>query len=643
MSITSASEINELLKTASPFSRPPYVNNKDIWAGDNFPDLETLNAHASDTVMTALESIKNGEYDTTSILIISDSSAGKSHLISRLRRKIKLQKSGFLLVVGYIENLNDPNKAFQSFLSSSLSYEGSLPITQWQELASDIFNSVWRTSRLGYIDPVKLLHFFNNRLRNENKIEACILSTVSRYCNLSPDVSDPDVVRAILWTLVKDEELFAMKWLAGKELADAKAKSLKLPQANECFDTILEILKIISCHNELVICFDELDTLDVNENGIYRASVVSGLIKDLFQNLHRGVIVTFMDEPNWKNRVKAQIPQATYQKVSTYSDHPIKLRSLNEALCLSLLELYLDKFYSHYNIIPPSPIYPFEEQEVRAIGRERPLVRRFLKWCREWITKFNQPSVDQDEESTYTVKSRTQEAFESELESVSEQIMDDDSLMALVLLNDFKSLIEYTIEGVTIESVEEKVISQGRGKKDKYINFKIIGTDEGKPSAIAVCVAQTDNGKTLAAALKRLVKPEDYKINMTRGCLVRSSSKQITGYNKNTYLIPLTEQLGGEFVGLKFEEIKPLIALHRVYQKRETDYDLTEAEIQDFIKEKGREFLLREHNPLIQEILSDPSGQAPDLETEPEVPADTTVKDELTNGDGEDIENFFSA
>jgi hypothetical protein len=267
------------------------------------------------------------------------------------------------------------------------------------------------------------------------------------------------------------------------------------------------------------------------------------------------------------------------------------------------------------------------------------LIRDFLKWCREYIIKFN----EQSGQIITNLKPRVQEAFEGELESVSEQIIDQDVLIASVLFNEFKALIGYTIGKVTIESVEEKVISQGRGKKDKYINFKIIGTDEGKPSAIAVCVAQTDNGKTLAAALKRLVKPEDYKIKMTRGCLVRSSSKQITGYNKNTYLIPLTEQLGGEFVGLKFEEIKPLIALHRVYQKRETDYELTETEIQDFIKEKGREFLLREHNPLIQEILSDPSGQAPDLEMEPEVPVDTPVNDELTNGDGEDIENFFSA
>jgi hypothetical protein len=634
---TSASQIHELLKKTTPF-KPPIIRENDVWNGESFPDLEKLNSHASDAVLNSIDKIKQGEYEAISILITSSSSSGKSHLISRLRRKIKEKDSCLFLLVWIINDLNNPNASFQSFLAKSLSQEGHTPgITQWQELAADIFNTVWKSGKIGYQSSKNIVDIFNYKI-SKDKIEASIQKTTDNYCKLNRDICDPDVVKAILWTLIEDKKLHVIKWLGGQELASYKSNELRLPATNDCFPTILEILKIIACHKELIICFDELDTIGIDDNGLYRASVVVGLIKSLYESLHKGVIVTCIDELAWKNIVNKQIPRAAYQKASTYGN-PIKLRPLDEDLCIDLLQLYLSDFYRKNDIIPPNPIYPFVEEQVRDFGRSRPLVRDFLKWCIEWIEKFNQQSG----EIIVDITSNTQEAFEGELESVNDQILDDESLISTVLFSEFKSLIGQTIEGVTIESVEEKVISQGKGKKDKYINFKIIGTDEGKPTAIAVCVAQTDNGKTLAAALKRLVNPEDYKIKMTRGCLVRSSLKQITGYNKNTYLIPLTEQLGGEFVGLKFEEIKPLIALHRVYQKRETDYDLTETEIQDFIKEKGREFLLREHNPLIQEILSDPSGQAPDLEMEPEVPVDTPVNDELTNGDGEDIENFFSA
>ena len=203
-------------------------------------------------------------------------------------------------------------------------------------------------------------------------------------------------------------------------------------------------------------------------------------------------------------------------------------------------------------------------------------------------------------------------------------------------------MVGYTIESVTIESVEEKVVNTAKGKKDPYINFKIVGSDRGKCTAIGVSVTQTNSGPTLAAYFKRLINPEKYNIELTRGCLVRSRQKTITSYNRKNYLIPFTEELGGEFVDLKLEEIKPLIALHRVYQKRESDYELMETEIKDFVAQKGAEFQLGEHNPLIKEILSDPSGQAPDLEDEPEVEVEENEPPASQEEDLDQVEEFFS-
>ena len=79
----------------------------------------------------------------------------------------------------------------------------------------------------------------------------------------------------------------------------------------------------------------------------------------------------------------------------------------------------------------------------------------------------------------------------------------------------------------------------------------------------------------------------------------------------NTYLEPLILE-GGEFVELKEEEIKPLLAIRSVYQKREVDYGLNEEQIVQFIANKGRDYELGASNPLLKEILSDPSYQVPD-------------------------------
>jgi hypothetical protein len=59
-------------------------------------------------------------------------------------------------------------------------------------------------------------------------------------------------------------------------------------------------------------------------------------------------------------------------------------------------------------------------------------------------------------------------------------------------------------------------------------------------------------------------------------------------------------------VVLKPEEVKPLIAIWSVYASRD-DYDLSEEQIFDFVDETG----LAVNNPLLKEILSDPSGQIP--------------------------------
>ncbi|MHC5725206.1 MAG: ATP-binding protein, partial [Nostoc sp.] len=63
---------------------------------------------------------------------------------------------------------------------------------------------------------------------------------------------------------------------------------------------------------------------------------------------------------------------------------------------------------------------------------------------------------------------------------------------------------------------------------------------------------------------------------------------------------------GGEHVDLIEEEIRPLIALLAVYQKRR-NYKLTEEEIFDIISKNRITF----DNLLVREILSNPSGNIP--------------------------------
>ncbi|MFM6210038.1 MAG: hypothetical protein ACKPEZ_31990, partial [Planktothrix sp.] len=106
--------------------------------------------------------------------------------------------------------------------------------------------------------------------------------------------------------LSSEEVLYANNWLGGQELAYHKTVELGLPPQNLSFDAVVQILDLISEYNQLVICFDELDNL-VDQDpdlGYVRAQFVAGLIKELFENLKRGIILSVMLPNVWQDKIK---------------------------------------------------------------------------------------------------------------------------------------------------------------------------------------------------------------------------------------------------------------------------------------------------------------------------------------------------
>ncbi|MEB3182650.1 MAG: ATP-binding protein, partial [Nostocaceae cyanobacterium] len=146
---------------------------------------------------------------------------------------------------------------------------------------------------------------------------------------------------------------------------------------------------------------------------------------------------------------------------------------------------------------------------------------------------------------------------------------------------------------------------------------------------------------TLTAGLKRLTEYETYDI--TRGCLVRSKSK-VEQIKKNSEAYKLLNQLisekGGEHVDLIEEQIRPLIALRAVC-KNCRNYKLTEEQIFDFISHKQLTF---EH-PLLREILSNPSGEMPDIDEEDDIQViEEFLNTSIIEGtdDADDLDDLFN-
>jgi hypothetical protein len=88
---TNTSKIDELIKNENPFAGHIVVRPQQIW-GKSFPDVASINAHASNSVFDAITKINKNQRQTVGITIIAEKGLGKSHIISRIRHKLQTRE-----------------------------------------------------------------------------------------------------------------------------------------------------------------------------------------------------------------------------------------------------------------------------------------------------------------------------------------------------------------------------------------------------------------------------------------------------------------------------------------------------------------------------------------------------------------------
>ena len=604
---TNTSTIDELIKNHNPFAGHIVVRPQQIW-GKSFPDVSSINAHASDAVFEAIEKIGKGQSETVGITIASEKGAGKSHIMSRIRHRLQTENSSLFVYMSKYDNLNQIKSQFLQSVASSLRAFGSQKVMQWQEIAAALINEVkaWNHTPQQYINqyPNWLDQYSTKFLENLTKL----------ILQIKPQITNPYIVKAILWTLSTDHVNYANYWLSGLELTQTQAEAMGLPNLKnedrevEALNSVRQILDITSDYRIPVICFDELDNLEVSDSGFTTGQVIANLVKDMYNSLKKGVFLLTMYRETWEDQIRL-LPQAEAvmdRLVSNQVDRlPIRLNFLNPDDVIAIVRQWLQEFYQENKQTPPHSLYPFDEHKLREIGKERPTVRSVLKWCADNFTLTDPVIPD--------IIHLVEPHFKAAVVNVNTAIhllIEDETAIAAALRVAFVSLARDTIEveEVKVERVEEILAN----KADQgYLNFRIVGNN-GKVK-IGVAVIQQSGGRFIGAALKRLIEYE--KFNLTRGCLVRSKKINPGAWIPQECLKILLKERRGEWVLLQSEDIKPLLAISSIYYNCRS-YELTEEQIFEFIKQKQ----LAINNPLIREILSAPSGQVPENLTDDELP-----------------------
>jgi hypothetical protein len=581
--------LKEIIENNNPFSEY-IVRTEDIWKKE-FLDETSLNYPASNLVFQSVEKLERGELNVIGITLRAEKGVGKSHLISRIRHRLQESGNALFVYMGNYGNLNDIKSEFLKNLAISLKEIGSQDATQWQELATAILNDVFKKNNR----PREFVNFFTNKIQENPKF---IDLLTEKICTVKTNINNPSIIQAILWTLSPGDAPYAINWLAGNNLTQSRSDKLDLPNSTqedrsfESFDNSCAILSLISQYKSIVICFDQLEGVEISDAGFTKAQVVAMFGMDLYNNLRRGVLITAVYRDIWTQQIKV-LPSAE-AVVDRIGQEIVDLNFLNSDGAVALVKRRLTNFYTKHQITPPSELYPFDESVLREKGKQKASARDVLQWCQKnWN---NQPAISPID--------LVKKAYEQELRSLKpEEFMDDKNKISKALSFGFDRLVGKTFAGVTVNGIDRDVAPKASNKN--YIDLRILCTENDRDVKIGVAIVQYPTGNGIQAGLSRLVKYQEF--DLTRGCLLRSKEISPNAKKAKDLVDRLLKELGGEWPPMKVEDLKPLIAIRSVFDAKE-DYDLTESEIIKFVEDTN----LACENLLLLDILSDPSGEIPE-------------------------------
>ena len=628
VSYSTLEELKTAISSYNPFSRVAVDNVNSIRKDEPF--LKSLNASIFEKVIDIIHQVKNssdGKDKVATLVITGDPGAGKTQLVKRIRRHCVNQDIA-ILIYANLAKCNNSDLLHSQFVEI---FVKELAITerdenknfkpnQWQEIATAMINSAAPSGK-SYATANLVNNFDQFYARAKTKNQNIIQQLSQGIKKVYPHF-DAYTVRAVLWTLSPTYGDYAVEWLAGNPLDSETAQGMGLPnyadqditeKNSAAFSKLLKIVSLVSEYKTLIICLDEFDD-KVLDTGETIGQLIAEFIKHLHDNLEQSnssqgiTIISLMFKSIWMQQIKQFFALndgymignvgSVIDRISTATKgEPLSLQPINGKSILELVSFWLEEFlYKPRQLKPHDPVYPFTTDQLEGIGKNKPTIRETLDWCYKEYKKIQETIVKDPKEQYQLARQQTKPDITDYLE--------DNDFLANTLKFGFEQLINQPLEGVTAsgEKLKKVIIESVESIDNKWVKFKLNGIEnESKRFTIGVTVIQNQGATSVRHGLKQLV---DYsKFGLTRGCMVRSPDKKI-GKSTLAYqrLEQLTTQLGGEQAPLHPEEIQPLIEIYSIYQNCQS-YGLTEEQVKEFSQGEIAD------NPLLQEILSDPSGK----------------------------------
>ncbi|MBS3030126.1 MAG: hypothetical protein HCA25_24590 [Dolichospermum sp. DET50] len=597
-------------ESANPFRLKSVITANEVW-GDVITDLSGLNQHIDERIFDAISEVRKKYSSKIGITIKGDRGTGKSHIIHRVWKKITQEGDSIFAYIGPCANPKRINSHVRLYLADSFTYQNSKGITQWQKLAAAAINTLKGTE---FEDKYRS---YIEKCNSPDELRKYIVASQTKTTLLSffdelveailenQTGIDFNFLKALLFLLLKNVKIaqISLAWIKGED--NSELKTIGLPefsldiQEDKSIWMIQQICKLAEVASlPVVICFDQLDSAGTdNDSGDSPAQTIAKCIDQIYFQCSNVILICCVISDTWREieQMGSGIPDRVGQRA-------VRAKPPTTEETIELVKLRLDWFYKNNSLNSQDypHLYPFEESKIRHIASESAGARSLMIWCADEFekviiqplgTKGNEPV---DPPLPLDKNKQFLETYQELLKQIRVPMKEDDQLAAIILC-----AMTMIPNGGTADVVIQEVKKIADATHD--LHFIISGYDclnicEVK---IGVRICETTNGNTFNAVIRRLL--DYHKYGITRGCLVRSTDvprNWKTGYELKE---KLEKQQGGEVVVLKKNDIKPLVAIQKIYEQAE-DYGFTKEEVTQFVKDLS----LAADNLLICEILSAP-------------------------------------
>ncbi|MGB3236836.1 MAG: hypothetical protein WBB29_00980, partial [Geitlerinemataceae cyanobacterium] len=575
--MTTEPDLYALFETArqqgpNPFNKEKAISAYEVWH-EVMTNLSSLNGHIDREIERAIDDIRKKYSSKIGLAIKGDRGRGKSHTIHRIWKKIAKEGGSIFAYIPPCDTAERMVSHVRLYLHESLLKPDVDGVTQWQKLAAaaifTLKGTEYEEEYQEYVD----------RCDRPNELKQHIIATKGRKLNRSfldffDDLTDAivdiqteldfDFTKAILFTLFNQANLAraGLSWIKGDDNPNIKTAGLPESIQDESrslwmIQKICKLAEVASC--PVLICFDQLDSAAPDyESGDSPAQVVARCIDRIYFQCTNVLLICCVISDTWREIeiMGSGIPDRVGERSIT------ALAPTAEQM-IEIVKLRLAWFYREKNLNPADypDLYPFKENQIIDVARQSAGVRSLLEYCEKQFDREAQPP-----------ENSLLNTFNDLLNKVSTPHSDDE--IAEILKSVIKIAHGDTIENFDIGNIDSL---------SRDIHLKIIASEaqSKREVKIGIRVCESTHPNSFNSAIKKILNYD--KLGIEKGCLIRSTPIP-KSWKKGQELKNKLESQHGEVVVLKKEEIKPLIAIHKIYQQSE-DYGFKKNDLIQLIKE----------------------------------------------------------